>query len=64
MPSVSLQDLEALHGMIEQAKLIVSSEPMPKGGIERLRELLDTAEQSAGLLARANTKKRSYRRTS
>jgi len=50
MPNVNRQDLETLHSMIEQASLIVSTEPMIAGGIPRLRELLDTAERLAGFL--------------
>ncbi len=43
-------DLEALHSMIEQAHLIVDTEPMIPGGIPRLRELLNTAERLADFL--------------
>ena len=43
MPSINRQDLEALRNMIEQAHLIVSTEPIPPGGIPRVAELLDTA---------------------
>lgn len=52
MPSVNVnrQDLEALRNMIEQAHLIVSTEPMIPGGIPRLRELLSTAERVANFL--------------
>ncbi|MGA2740881.1 MAG: hypothetical protein ABSG65_26015 [Bryobacteraceae bacterium] len=44
------QDLEALRNMISQAHLIVSTEPLIDGGIERARELLDTAEQLANFI--------------
>ena len=44
------QDLEALRNMVSQAHLIVSTEPLIAGGIERARELLDTAERLADLL--------------
>jgi hypothetical protein len=50
MPNVKRADLEALRNMISQAHLIVSTEPMIAGGVERLRELLGTAERLAGLL--------------
>jgi hypothetical protein len=50
MPNVKRADLEALHSMIEQAHLIVNTEPMIAGGIPRLRELLDTAERLADFL--------------
>jgi len=36
--------------MIAQARLIVSTEPLIAGGIERARELLDTAEQLADVV--------------
>lgn len=53
MPQVKVnsQDLEALHSMIEQARLIVDGDPIIPGGIERARELLATAEKLAGFLA-------------
>jgi hypothetical protein len=41
-------DVRALRNMIEQSYRIVSSSPVPAGGIERCRELLGTAR----LLAR------------
>jgi len=47
---VKRQDLEALRNMVSQARLIVSTEPLIEGGIPRLRELLDTAEQVADFL--------------
>jgi hypothetical protein len=50
MPNVKRADLEALRSMIEQAHLIVDTEPMIPGGIPRLRELLNTAERLAGFL--------------
>jgi len=50
MPNVKRADLEALRNMVSQAHLIVSTEPMIAGGVERLRELLGTAEQLAGFL--------------
>ena len=36
--------------MVSQANLIVSTEPLIAGGIERARELLATAEQLADFL--------------
>jgi hypothetical protein len=36
-------DVRALKNMIDQSYLIVSSEPVPPGGIERCRELLSAA---------------------
>jgi hypothetical protein len=36
-------DVRTLKNLIDQAHLIASSEPMPKGGIESLRENLDAA---------------------
>jgi hypothetical protein len=64
MPNVSSQDLQALASMIQQANIIASSDPLPTGGIERLRELLSTADQLASLLARdPDDKMRSYRRS-
>jgi hypothetical protein len=36
--------------MVSQANLIVSTEPIIAGGIERARELLDTAERLADFL--------------
>ena len=50
MPNVNRQDLEALRNMVSQANLIVSTEPLIAGGIERMRELLDTAERLAEFL--------------
>jgi hypothetical protein len=50
MPNVNRQDLEALRNMVSQSNLIVSTEPMIAGGVERLRELLDTAERLADFL--------------
>jgi len=50
MPNVKRADLEALRNMVSQAHLIVSTEPMIAGGVERLRELLDTAERLADFL--------------
>jgi hypothetical protein len=50
MPNVNRQNLEALRNMVSQAHLIVSSGPMIAGGIERARELLDTAERLADFL--------------
>jgi hypothetical protein len=50
MPNVNRQDLEALRNMVAQAHLIVSTKPLMEGGIERMRELLDTAEQLADFL--------------
>ena len=46
-------DLEALRNMVAQARLIVSTEPLIDGGIERARELLDTAERLAELMLTA-----------
>ena len=43
-------DLEALRNMVSQVHLIVSTEPLIQGGIERMRELLDTAERLANFL--------------
>ena len=48
------QDLEALRNMVSQAHLIVLSEPIPPGGVERARELLDTAERLADFLLSAS----------
>jgi hypothetical protein len=49
--------------MVSQAHLIVSTEPLIAGGIERTRELLDMAEQLAdfmlssdGLTAQSHTR--------
>ena len=50
MSNVNRQDLEALRNMVSQAHLIVSTEPLIEGGIERVRELLDTAERLAAFL--------------
>jgi hypothetical protein len=50
MPNVKRADLEALRNMVSQAHLIISTEPMVEGGIERMRELLDTAERLADFL--------------
>ena len=36
-------DVRALKNMIDQSYLIVSSDPVPPGGIERCRELLSAA---------------------
>jgi hypothetical protein len=36
-------DVRALKNMIDQSYLIVSSDPVPAGGIERCRELLSAA---------------------
>ena len=49
------QDLEALRNMVSQAHLIVSTEPLIAGGIERARELLATAEKLADFLLRDGT---------
>jgi hypothetical protein len=50
MPNVKRQDLAALRNMVSQAHLIVSTEPLIAGGIERARELLETAERLAEFL--------------
>jgi hypothetical protein len=50
MPNVKRADLEALRDMVSQANLIISGEPMMAGGVDRLRELLDTAERLADFL--------------
>jgi hypothetical protein len=50
MPNVNRKDLEALRNMVSQAHLIVSSEPLMDGGIERMRELLNIAERLADFL--------------
>jgi len=50
MPNVKRADLEALRDMVSQANLIISSEPMMAGGIERMRELLGAAEKLADFL--------------
>ena len=50
MPNVNREDLEALRNMVSQAHLIVSTEPLIAGGIERMRELLDIAERLADFL--------------
>ena len=50
MPNVNRQDLEALRNIVSQAHLIVSTEPLIAGGIERARELLDAAERLADFL--------------
>lgn len=36
-------DLQALQNLLEQAHLIVSSDPLPRGGRERAAELLNAA---------------------
>lgn len=36
-------DVRTLRNLIEQAHRIVSSDPVPPGGIESLREILDAA---------------------
>jgi hypothetical protein len=43
-------DLRALKNLVDQAYLIVSSDPIPPGGIESLRENLNAARQLARLL--------------
>src|ERR1039457_4915639 len=48
MPAHS--DLQALRNLIEQAHLIVSSNPLPPGGRERAAELLQTAVALSGAL--------------
>jgi hypothetical protein len=50
MPNVKRADLEALRNMISQAHLVVSTEPPIAGGMERARELLDTAERLADFM--------------
>ena len=57
MPNVNRQDLEALRNMVSQAHLIVSNEPLIEGGIERMRELLDTAERLADFILRGDAKR-------
>ena len=50
-------DLKALRNLIEQAQLIVSSNPIPPGGRERADELLRSAlALSEGLLESNRTK--------
>jgi hypothetical protein len=44
-------DVRALANMIDQSYRIISSEPVPAGGIERCRELLSTARLLAKDLA-------------
>jgi hypothetical protein len=44
------QDLQALRNILEQAHLIVSSNPLPPGGRERAEELLRTAVALSGAL--------------
>ena len=51
------QDLEALRNVVSQAHLIVSTEPLIEGGIERMRELLDTAERLADFILRGDAKR-------
>jgi hypothetical protein len=43
-------DARALKNLVDQAYLIASSDPMPNGGIESLRENLDAARRLARLL--------------
>ena len=43
-------DLAALQNILEQAHLIVSSDPMPRGGRERAAELLDAAMKLSSAL--------------
>jgi hypothetical protein len=43
-------DVRALKNLVDQAYLIASSDPIPKGGIESLRENLDAARHLARLL--------------
>lgn len=43
-------DLRALKSLIDQAYLIVSTEPIPRGGIESARENLDAARRLAKVL--------------
>ena len=43
-------DLRALKNLVDQAYLIVSSDPIPAGAIESLRENLEAARRLAGLL--------------
>jgi len=50
-------DPKALQNLIEQAYIIVSSDPMPPGGRERASELLSTAIRlSEALVASAKTR--------
>jgi len=41
-------DIRTLKNLIEQANRIVSSDPIPLGGIESLREILDAAMRLSG----------------
>ncbi|MGA2882449.1 MAG: hypothetical protein ABSG13_26135 [Bryobacteraceae bacterium] len=50
----SQADLHALCNLIEQAYLVVSSDPMPPGGQESARENLKTALALAKLLEDRN----------
>ena len=50
MPNVKQAELEALRNLLSQAHLIVSTEPVIAGGIERARQLLAAAEQLADFL--------------
>ena len=43
-------DLRALKNFVDEAYLIASSDPIPRGGIESLRENLDAARRLARLL--------------
>lgn len=43
-------DLRALKSLVDQAYLIVSTDPIPRGGIESARENLDAARRLAKLL--------------
>ena len=43
-------DARALKNLVDQAYLIVKSDPIPPGGVESLRENLDAARKLAKLL--------------
>jgi hypothetical protein len=47
---VKRSDVRTLKNLVDQAYLIVSSDPIPRGGIESLRENLDAARRLARLL--------------
>jgi len=43
-------DVRALKNLVDQAYLVVSTDPIPRGGIESIRENLDAARRLARLL--------------
>ena len=52
MPSQQ-SDLKALRNLLEQARKIVSSDPIPPGGRKRAAELLDAAVSLSNALVRS-----------